>query len=341
MVNNETIYNEIDDYAVHWLRALISEGHVAPGRVERTGIEHLRPEHIANATQAHFFAGIGVWSHALRLAGWPDDRPVWTGSCPCQPFSDAGSARGASDERHFWPAWFALIRECRPSVIFGEQVASKSGRYWLDAVSADLETLGYAVGSADLCAASVGAPHIRQRLFWVAIANRDGRQEFSATRIHADGQRRDNASRRGSAVGLGDSDVGTTRKHARKLSGDEGEYEKRRTHGDHSFEPTGATRRSGGLGDSDGPRPQIGQRVRRDNASKLATSERAGAATGGFWADAEWLNCSDGVARPVKPGLAPLAHGVAGRVGKLRGYGNAIVAPLAAQFVRSVMDLTS
>jgi len=296
MVKNETIYNEIDDHAVHWLRALIFEGHVAPGRVERTGIEHLRPEHIANAKQAHFFAGIGVWSHALRLAGWPDDRPVWTGSCPCQPFSDAGSSRGASDERHLWPAWFTLIRECRPSVIFGEQVASKSGRHWLDAVSADLETLGYAVGSADLCAASVGAPHIRQRLFWVAVANRDGRQKFSATRIHADGQRRDNASRRGSAVGLGDFD---------------------------------------------GPRPQIGERVRRDNASKLATSERAGAATSGFWADAEWLNCSDGVARPVKPGLAPLAHGVAGRVGKLRGYGNAIVAPLAAQFIRSVMDLTS
>jgi len=296
MVNNEAIYNEIDDYAVHWLRALISEGHVAPGRVERTGIEHLRPEHVANAKQAHFFAGIGVWSHALRLAGWPDDRPVWTGSCPCQPFSAAGARTGEEDARHLWPAWFALIRECRPSVIFGEQVASKSGRYWLDAVSADLETLGYAVGSADLCAASVGAPHIRQRLFWVAVANRDGRQEFSATRIHVDGQRRDNASRRGSAVGLGDSD---------------------------------------------GPRSQIGQRVRRDNASKLATSERAGAATSGFWADADWINCSDGVARPVKPGLAPLANGVAGRVGKLRGYGNAIVAPLAAQFIRSVMDLTS
>ena len=296
MVNNEAIYNEIDDYAVHWLRALISQGHVAPGRVERTGIEHLRPEHVANAKQAHFFAGIGVWSHALRLAGWPDDRPVWTGSCPCQPFSAAGARTGEEDARHLWPAWFALIRECRPSVIFGEQVASKSGRYWLDAVSADLETLGYAVGSADLCAASVGAPHIRQRLFWVAVANRDGRQEFSATRIHVDGQRRDNASRRGSAVGLGDSD---------------------------------------------GPRSQIGQRVRLDNASKLATSERAGAATSGFWADAEWINCSDGVARPVEPGLAPLVNGAAGRVGKLRGYGNAIVAPLAAQFVRSVMDLTS
>lgn len=306
MVNNEAIYNEIDDYAVHWLRALISQGHVAPGRVERTGIEHLRPEQVANAKQAHFFAGIGVWSHALRLAGWPDDRPVWTGSCPCQPFSAAGARTGEEDARHLWPAWFALIRECRPSVIFGEQVASKSGRYWLDAVSADLETLGYAVGSADLCAASVGAPHIRQRLFWVGYA-----------------------------------DSSTARKHARKLSGDEGEHEKRRAHGDHALESTGAARGSGGLGDSDGPRSQIGQRVRRDNASKLATSERAGAATSGFWADAEWINCSDGVARPVKPGLAPLAHGVAGRVGKLRGYGNAIVAPLAAQFIRSVMDLTS
>ena len=59
-----------------------------------------RRDDIAGYTQCHFFAGIGIWSYALRLAGWPDDRQVWTGSCPCQPFSAAGKGEAFNDERH-------------------------------------------------------------------------------------------------------------------------------------------------------------------------------------------------------------------------------------------------
>ncbi|MCL2649049.1 MAG: DNA cytosine methyltransferase [Phycisphaerales bacterium] len=127
-------------------------------------------------TQVHLFAGIGGWSHALRLAGWPDDRPVWTGSCPCQPFSQAGKKLAQKDDRDLWPEFFRLIRECRPPTIFGEQVTSELGRQWLAGVRTDLEAPGYAVGAADLCAASVGSPHIRQRLFWVAHADRPKRR---------------------------------------------------------------------------------------------------------------------------------------------------------------------
>ena len=100
-------------------------------------------------------------------AGW--EGPVWTGSCPCQPLSSAGQRKGHADERHLWPAFQQLISECRPSTfVFGEQVASKDGREWFAAVRADLEHMGYACGAADLSAAGVGAPHIRQRLYWVA-----------------------------------------------------------------------------------------------------------------------------------------------------------------------------
>ena len=161
-------YNEFDPFAAAWLRNLISENLIAPGDVDERSILDVPADDLRGYTQVHFFAGIGGWSYALRLAGWPDDRPVWTGSCPCQPLSSAGKQKGHDDERHLWPAFYELIAECRPPAVFGEQVASKLGREWLAGVRADLEDARYAVGAADLCAAGVGAPHIRQRLYWVA-----------------------------------------------------------------------------------------------------------------------------------------------------------------------------
>ena len=161
-------YNEIDPYAAAWLRNLIKNGHIADGVVDERSISDVKPEELFQFTQCHFFAGIGVWSHALRSAGWEDSRPVWTGSCPCQPFSGAGTRKGMADERHLWPHWFHLIEECRPPTVFGEQVASKDGLGWIDLVQADMESSNYAIGAFDLCSAGFGAPHIRQRLWFVA-----------------------------------------------------------------------------------------------------------------------------------------------------------------------------
>lgn len=163
-------YNEIEPFAAQWLRNLIAAGHIAPGEVDTRSIVEVEPDDLRGFTQCHFFAGIAGWSLALRQAGWSDEQPVWTGSCPCQPLSSAGQRKGHADERHLWPAFYRLIAECRPATVFGEQVASKDGREWLAGIRADLEALGYACGAADLCAAGVGAPHIRQRIFWVANA---------------------------------------------------------------------------------------------------------------------------------------------------------------------------
>jgi DNA (cytosine-5)-methyltransferase 1 len=168
-------YNEIDLYAAEWLRNLIAAGHIAPGDVDTRSIVDVKANDLKGYTQCHFFAGIGVWSHALRNAGWSDDRPVWTGSCPCQPFSIAGSGAGVTDERHLWPAWFELIQQCRPDVIFGEQVESAIKHGWLDLVQNDLERENYIVGAAGIPAAGVGAPHIRHRLYFVAQSSKVGR----------------------------------------------------------------------------------------------------------------------------------------------------------------------
>lgn len=175
-------YNEIDPYAAQWLRNLIAAGHIADGDVDERSIVDVAPSEIAGYTQCHFFAGIGVWSHALRGAGWSDDREVWTGSCPCQPFSAAGKKRGTQDSRHLWPDFFRLIRICKPDIVFGEQVASKDALDWLDLVSTDLENEGYTVGAVDTCAAGFGSPNIRQRLYWVADTKLHGHHEVSIRR---------------------------------------------------------------------------------------------------------------------------------------------------------------
>jgi DNA (cytosine-5)-methyltransferase 1 len=137
------------------------------------------PNDLVGYTQCHFFAGIGVWSYALRCAGWSDDRPIWTGSCPCQPFSAAGKGGGFADERHLWPSFHHLIRECQPATVIGEQVASKHGLGWFDLVSTDMDASGYACGAVVADASSFGAWHKRQRIYWAANAkwHKQPRQE--------------------------------------------------------------------------------------------------------------------------------------------------------------------
>ena len=166
-------YNEYEPHAAAWLRNLISAGLLPKGDVDERSITDVTTSDLAGYTQCHFFAGIGGWSVALQIAGVPDDYPIWTGSCPCQPFSAApGERKGTADKRHLWPVWSGLIRECRPAICFGEQVEAAIRYGWLDIVSADLEDQGYAVGAAILGACSVGAPNKRQRLYWVADSQR-------------------------------------------------------------------------------------------------------------------------------------------------------------------------
>lgn len=173
-------YNEHDQVAAEWLRNLVAAGHIAPGDVDERDIRDVHPDDLRPYAQCHFFAGVGVWSYALRRAGWPDDRPVWTGSCPCQPFSAAGKGLGFDDERHLWPAWYWLIGERRPAIVFGEQVASSAVDPWIDLVQADVEALDYAYGCVPFPSAGVGAPHIRDRAYWMAYAYGRARRERRA-----------------------------------------------------------------------------------------------------------------------------------------------------------------
>ena len=304
-------YNEIDPYAAQWLHNLISAGCIAPGDVDERSIEDVKPDDIRFYTQCHFFAGIGVWSYALRLAGVPDDYPLWTGSCPCQPFSAAGKGAGFADERHLWPAWEWLIASVRPGLVLGEQVASKDGLGWLDLVSADLEGQGYAFGAVDTCSAGHGAPHIRQRL------------RFAAYDL------------RSASMGLAYAD--DTGSQGR---GERGNGTDQCTAGPHSVVSGLAHPDGTGRGPRERDGEAAGQRVPPAADCQQSDGDLPGP-TNGFWRDADWILCRDPDGsrwRPVEPGSFPLAHGATNRVGRLRAYGNAVDAQATAAFCAAVME---
>lgn len=175
-------YNENDAFVAQWLRNLIAAGHIAPGDVDERSIVDVRPDDLVGYAQCHFFAGIGGWSYALRLAGWPDERPVWTASVPCQPYSVAsvshGGAQGISDHRDLWPILWPLAQQHQPARLFGEQVASAIKWGWWDRAALDLETEGYAVAAAVLRADAAGGSHERKRLYWVGYSRRAGRARY-------------------------------------------------------------------------------------------------------------------------------------------------------------------
>lgn len=311
-------YNEFDPWAAQMLRNLIQAGHIAPGYVDERSIEDVCPSDLQGYTQCHFFAGVGAWSLALRNAGWADTRPVWTASCPCQPFSTAGEGNGFADERHLWPALQHLIREhaewCRQQkrpapVLYGEQVASKDSEPWLDLVQDDLEGMGYAFGAVAFPSASIGAPHIRDRTYWMAHGNnkglegRTGMFECGTQRIVGAGGL---VGRMGHARGerwIGRQGIPAGSVNGRADAG--------RIESDHGFISLGQT---GFLGS--GPAGPVN----------------------GQWANADWLFCRDGKWRPVESGAFPLAHGAASRVGRLRAYGNAINPAQAQIFIEVAMQ---
>jgi DNA (cytosine-5)-methyltransferase 1 len=337
-------YNELDPFAAAWLRNLIAAGHIAPGDVDERSIVDVRADDLRGYTQCHFFAGIGGWSLALRLAGWDDDRECWSGSCPCQPFSAAGRGKAADDERHLWPQWASLIAECRPGTVFGEQVEAAIGWGWLDAVFADLEAEGYACASAVLPACGVGAPHIRNRLWWVADAS--GRAgEWDARGIsgaQAEVRREDGPQhgylpfghRNGGATdGLADALPAGRAGTGNGSTAGSGES---RAMEYAEGEQVGLSRRARLAGSATGALAYPGSAGPSQLGGRWEQSSRPAAT--GFWDDLVWLPCRDGKARPTQPGLQPLAHGVPGRVGKLRAAGNAIVPQVAAEFIGAFLD---
>jgi DNA (cytosine-5)-methyltransferase 1 len=215
-----------------------------------------------------------------------------------------------------------------------------------------------AFAAADLCAAGFGAPHIRQRSFWVAhasdqrirdqvrrgdgrtssLAEREERQQrlwahpgdalcIPVVRLdHSDGARHFRT--------IGDAEVDSWDEARLRLPSPG-----REDGGVAHMSGTGRRPGRSRINSADGDRTvRIGsQEPGRRDATGIGHNGAPSAHT--FWSDADWLGCRDGKWRPVEPGTFPLAHGAANRVGRLRGYGNAIVGPVAQGFIEAVMAI--
>jgi DNA (cytosine-5)-methyltransferase 1 len=296
-------YNDTDPSAVAVLKQLIVDGVIAMGDVDNRSIKDVQPHDLENYTQCHFFAGAGLWSVAARLAGWPDDRQLWTGSCPCQPFSQAGLLAGADDARHLWPDFHRLIGAGRPPVVMGEQVAGKAGRGWFNGVRADLAACGYAGRAVDFPACAVDAPHERNRLWWIAVADAEEQH-----------RRGDQPQRR-----------------------PQGRAADRRPHANGFFSASSfdvAVANGGGA---------AGRSLRRPGQGNGADPQRPHHQSGrpdrgSWWSGAEWIACHDGKSRRTKPGLPLLVDGMVGRVDLWRLAGNSISPVVAAEVIGAFMD---
>lgn len=324
-------YNEFDRRKAAWLRNLIEEGEIAAGVVDKRSITEVQPDDLAGFDQHHFFAGIGLWSLCLRRAGWPDDRPVWTGSCPCGPFSEAGKGLGFDDPRHLWPEWFRLIRECRPNVVFGEQ--SANAIEWIDLVSGDLEGVGYAIGTPDIPAAGFSGAHKRQRFGFVA--DTDNTEWWSDRAPWHDGhwpktgrvQGPGDLGNGGTGIVMGDTGgVGSS-----SIGRDDGEV---RGVQEAQRQPEQRPALSGGSGpslrlaysDCDGWKAGAGWRSIR---AKLDPEHGGGP---------DWILGRDGLWRPVEPGLSPLADAHPSNLGLLHGFGDAIDVTTFTNLIGAYLD---
>ena len=326
-------YNENDPVAAAWLFELMKNGEIPNGEIDTRSIRDVRASDIRDFTQCHFFAGIGVWARAMRDAGISESQSVWTGSCPCQPFSASGKGEGVNDERHLWPDWFWLFRQCRPNAILGEQVGQKSGYAWLDLVSNDLEGESYAVGASDTPSCGYGAPNIRNRLYFVGLANTDNAKRWTdGTRgNHSDGK----DARRKEGASDAEQRGNDGRMENTKLSKTERQQQYSRENLQDKI-----TRRSSRTGVAN----KLGEdgeytRLLHKNTKKASGYITRPGAVNGFWRDADWIFCRDNKWRPVEPSSQPLANGITHRVGLLRGAGNALNLQQAKAFCEIVKDI--
>jgi len=302
---------------------------------------------------------------------YPD---IITGGFPCQPFSIAGKQKGTSDDRHLWPEMFRIIKTFQPRFVIGENVRGivniQDGLVF-ETVCTDLESEGYEVQPFNIPAAGVGAPHRRERIFFLAIredvANTIGNDEGEEISrgngeedfVQEEHRKNDHSSRFSSgASAIRSSDHGheTDVANAESISSDV------RGHEQHQGERNGQGKirrtSSSDVADTD-TRFGNGENQKIQSGGKTSDTSSAGKGTDVADTDTERLQ---GAEQPetytrktetqfsttqsseaagdfwiVEPNVGRVAHGISGRVYRLKGLGNSIVPQIAEEIGKAII----
>jgi len=278
------------------------------------------------------FPNIPIEEDIKNVKGKEGEADVVCGGFPCQPFSVAGKQKGTSDDRHLWPEMFRLIREIKPQFVIGENVKNivniQDGVVF-ETVCTDLESEGYEVQSFNIPAAGVGAPHRRERIWIVAYAERYNEtqqiQKSDGTQDQVQNKRgqKDSASRISSRANSiwqtnnrYETNVANTHS-SNQRTGKKSKQQERSTSREcfSNSSEYDANTNSEGL-----------QRLWSEH--KLRNSKEEKQTSGNSW----WS---------VEPNVGRVAHGVPGRVHRLKGLGNSIVPQIAKEIglaIKKVMQ---
>ena len=291
---------------------------------------------------------------------------IITGGFPCQPFSVAGKQKGTSDDRHLWPEMFRIIKEFTPRWVIGENVkglVNLQDGVVFETVCTDLEGEGYEVRAFNIPAAGVGAPHKRERIWIIASLVNANSNGSSATKIGGSFEKTSNDDQEGqnkTSESKGTSgrerneNLENSRRTLRQGSELEGENANETRKEDANQHQRSSSPSKPNVANthtrlSNGSIEEVQSgRQTFDTSSERVTdvAYTYGKRLEGFWTKHELREgkkeeqtSGDGWWQS-EPNVGRVAHGVQGRVHRLKGLGNSIVPQIVEEIGYAIIKAT-
>jgi len=282
---------------------------------------------------------------------------IITGGFPCQPFSVAGKQKGTSDDRHLWPEMFRIIKTFKPRFVIGENVrgiVNIQDGVVFETVCTDLEDEGYEVQPFNIPAAGVGAPHRRERIWFIAVREDVGNTQHNGSptseigrgheEINGGTEKRQNESFEFERTSRSEDNGNVSKENKNNVADTNNEGLRTRIGGSDNDHETES--RSGGAdrtrSESDVERhnstsTEIKGMDVADTDTRLGNGENEEIQSRGQTSDSSSARETSQGWWSVEPNVGRVAHGVSGRVHRLKGLGNSIVPQIVEEIGKALI----